>query len=84
MFARGSTWAVVIALTLVALALFTARPSQGAGHEQRHVVQPGETLWGIASEACRGDLRKAVWRIERRNGLSGSPLEPGTVIYLPS
>ena len=75
---------LVTALIAVALALFTARPSQSADREQRHVVQSGETLWGIATAAYGGDPREAVWRIEQRNGLTGRPLEPGTVIYLPS
>ena len=76
-------YAVLLALVLVALALSTARPSRGAAPEARHVVRPGETLWGIAAERYAGDLRGAVWRIEQRNGLTPGPLEPGTVLYLP-
>lgn len=83
MFGRAHFTAVLIALALVALALSTARPSRGASPEARHVVRPGETLWAIAVERYSGDPRAAVWRIERRNGLTGSVLEPGTVLYLP-
>ena len=83
MFAKGFTWVFVIAVIAAALALSTARPSQGAAAERRHVVQAGETLWSIAVGSYGGDPREAVWRIEQRNGLAGRPLQPGTVIYLP-
>lgn len=83
MFDRGTTWLVVIGLAVVALALMTARPSRGAGHERSHVVRPGETLWTIATDAYDDDPREAIWRIEQRNGLAGRTLQPGTVIYLP-
>ena len=83
MFAKGSVWLIVVALLAVALALSTARPSQGAAPERRHLVRPGETLWAIATRAYGGDPREAIWRMEQRNGLGGGPLQPGTVIYLP-
>jgi nucleoid-associated protein YgaU len=83
MFARTSSYLVVLAL-LLALALSLARPSQGAGAESRYVVQAGDTLWSIAAKRYSGDPRKAVWRIEQRNGLTGEVIQPGTVLYLPS
>jgi hypothetical protein len=46
-------------------------------------VRSGETLWSIASARYAGDPRAAIWRIEQRNGLTGEPLQPGTVLYLP-
>jgi nucleoid-associated protein YgaU len=83
MFARLISYPLILAL-LLALALTLARPSQGAGPETRYVVRAGDTLWAIATDRYAGDPRKAVWRIEQRNGLTGRPLEAGTVIYLPS
>jgi nucleoid-associated protein YgaU len=83
MFARSSSYLVVLAL-LLALALSLARPSQGAGADTRYVVRAGDTLWSIASTRYSGDPRKAVWRIEQRNGLAERVLRPGTVLYLPA
>lgn len=70
-------------LIVLAGALAHARSSQGAAREARHVVVPGETLWAIASVRYDGDPRRAVWRIEQRNGLSGADIAPGMILYLP-
>jgi LysM repeat protein len=78
--------AIVVALALVllvAIALGAARPSSGASPETRYVVEPGDTLWGIASEWYADDPRKGVWLIEKRNGLETTNLQPGVELVLP-
>ncbi len=73
----------LLAIVALVLALSVARPSRGAGGEVRHVVEPGETLWAIAEDRYGGDPRAGVWRIQQRNALPASALQPGTVLYLP-
>jgi len=72
----------VVLVTLLA-ALGVARSASGTAPEARHVVREGETLWEIAANRYDGDLRKAVWRIERRNDLRSAVLHPGEVLMLP-
>jgi LysM repeat protein len=78
------TWILLaVVLVLVSAALSNARASKGAGHETRHRVLAGETLWSIAEENYGGDPRKAIWRIQERNGLNGADIRVGMVLYLP-
>jgi nucleoid-associated protein YgaU len=83
MFVRKSQTVLLILVVLIALALFMARPTQSAGPEERYVVQPGDTLWELATERYAGDPREGVWRIKERNGLRTSALTPGAVLVLP-
>ena len=46
-------------------------------------MQPGDTLWAIASSRYAGDPREAIWRIKDANGLESSSLSPGTELRLP-
>jgi nucleoid-associated protein YgaU len=66
------------------LLLAVARPSSGSAPEERYVVRPGDTLWELAAERYGGDPRDGVWRIRERNGLAGTMLPAGTVLYLPA
>lgn len=74
---------LVVSLLVVFVALYAARPTRSAGPETRYVVQPGDTLWTIASERYDGDPRQAIWRIKEQNGLESSALVPGLVLRLP-
>ena len=48
------------------------------------VVQPGDTLWSIASPvAADGDVRAVVREIRELNGLSSARLSPGQTLQLP-
>jgi hypothetical protein len=40
-------------------------------------------LWGIAAARYGGDPREGVWRLQEANGMSGSTLVPGQVIFVP-
>jgi hypothetical protein len=81
---RSRAWIpLVVLLVLASAALSNARTSNGAGHETRHRVRAGETLWEIAATNYAGDPREAIWRIEQRNGLSGADIRAGTVLLLP-
>ena len=80
MFAR-----VLLLLTLAALVVaVAARQSSGAGHQQTIVVQPGDTLWSIATAHFAGDPREGVWQIERRNHLPDATMQPGERLVLPA
>ena len=56
------TWIVIAVLLVVGFAaLSNARVSNGAGHETRHRVRAGETLWSIARRVVPGrDVRPVV------------------------
>jgi nucleoid-associated protein YgaU len=75
--------AITLIVLLVSGVLSNARVSNGAGHETRHRVVAGETLWSIAEASYAGDPREAIWRIEQRNGLTGAEIRAGTVLVLP-
>jgi len=74
---------VVIALAAVLAWAIFVRPTEGASPERVYVVKRGDTLWVVAARTYGGDLRRAVWRIQERNGLSGSLVEPGRRLVLP-
>jgi LysM repeat protein len=74
----------LILLCAVALVVgIAARPSGSAGKPQVYVVKVTDTLWSIASSHYSGDPREGVWRLERRNHLSGTTLVPGQRLVLP-
>ena len=48
------------------------------------VVEPGDTLWSIATTVAEGDdVRVVVDRIQELNGLEGTDVAPGQVLLLP-
>ena len=60
-----------------------ARSSNAHGPRQVVTVRPSQTLWSIAQSHYGGDIRDAVWRIERANHLDGADLRVGETLVLP-
>ncbi len=76
--------AVLAAVALIAaFALSAPRPTSGAAGTTSYVVQPGDTLWAVASAHYDGDPREAIWRIRERNGLDSTLLRPGQLLSMP-
>jgi LysM repeat protein len=74
----------LIVLLLAALAVgLVAHSSRGAGPERTYVVKPTDTLWSIASRTYGGDVREGIWKLEQRNHLATSMLQPGQKLVLP-
>ncbi len=84
MFARSL---IARVLVIVVLAVFLwavfARPSGASGPERSYRVQPGDTLWSIATARYGGDPREGVWKIEQRNHLRDATITPGRRLVLP-
>ena len=78
-------FAKVLAFALAALVLWTvaARPSGAHGDRTVYRVQPYDTLWTIASAHYGGDVREAIWEIQRANHLAGATIHPGQRLVLP-
>jgi LysM repeat protein len=74
--------AVLLLATTFLIGLL-AHPSGGAGKPVRYVVKPTDTLWSIAAEHYSGDPREGVWKLQRRNQLTGTMLVPGQRLVLP-
>ncbi len=74
---------LITTLALIAWA-FLARASHGAGPTVRYTVKPGDTLWVIAARHYAGDPRDAIYRIVKRNHLTGNVIVPGQRLVLPS
>ena len=49
-----------------------------------YVVQPGDTLWGIAATNVQSQaIGKTVWQIRERNGID-PVIQPGQTILVPT
>jgi nucleoid-associated protein YgaU len=74
---------ILIAALAVLVWSAVARSSQAHGAKQVVTVRPFDTLWSIAQQRYGGDVRDAVWRIERANHLPGANVRPGQRLVLP-
>jgi hypothetical protein len=76
--------ALVFALAMGAASGRSAAPAP-AGSATTLTVQPGDTLWAIASRvAPKADPRVVVQQIIDRNRLAGASVQAGQVLVLPS
>lgn len=74
----------LLATTTVAY-LFYANAGAAEPQPHYHTVEPGDTLWHIATEtyAPGEDPRENVEEIRRENGLEGYTIQPGVRLELP-
>jgi nucleoid-associated protein YgaU len=75
----------ILLIAVLAILVWSAgaRSSQAHGAKQVVTVRPFDTLWSIAQRHYGGDVRDAVWRIERGNHLRGADVRPGQRLVLP-
>ena len=79
-------FAKVLALVVAALVVWTiaARPSGAHGDRRRSTASSRTTRSGRSpSTHYSGDVRDAVWRIQKANHLSGATIQPGERLLLP-
>ena len=77
--------AAVAAVSLLGVGLALAAHGSTSTGYSTVVVQPGDTLWSIASEHYPGDdVRVRVDDIEQANGLAGPTIQVGQTLRLPS
>lgn len=73
---------IVLVITFLGWTVL-ARDVGSAGKAQVYVVEPGDTLWSIASARYAGDPREGIWKLQRRNQLAGTTISPGQKLVLP-
>ena len=78
-------WGVVlIAAVCISVGLSKVALGDAGAVQAVVVVQPGDTLWGIASARYPADdVRVRVDQIERLNGLQSPQIEVGETLRLP-
>ncbi|HEX4525159.1 MAG TPA: LysM peptidoglycan-binding domain-containing protein [Gaiellaceae bacterium] len=74
--------ALVVGIAVLAWSA-VARSSTAHGPRQVVTVRPYDTLWSIAERRYGGDVRDAIWRIERANHLRGADVRVGQKLVLP-
>ena len=74
--------ALIVGIAVLAWSAL-ARSSNAHGPRQVVTVQAYETLWTIAQRRYGGDVRDAVWRIEKANHLPGADVRVGQTLVLP-
>jgi LysM repeat protein len=83
---RLRLWGLVL-IAVIAFSVVLAKVALGGGvqTDATVVVQPGDTLWGIATARYPADdVRVRVDEIERLNGLQSPQIRAGEVLSLPA
>ena len=80
---------LVVLVVVVALAVWLGvhvATASGSVEAVVYEVRAGDTVWGIAARTYSADidLRRAVYEIERANGMSAGLLQPGDELVLPA
>jgi nucleoid-associated protein YgaU len=60
-----------------------ARSSNAHGAKQVVTVRAYDTLWSIAEQHYGGDVRDAIWQIEKANHLQSADVRVGQTLVLP-
>ena len=60
-----------------------ARSSTAHGAKQVVTVRAYDTLWSIAEQHYGGDVRDAIWQIEKANRLPSADVRVGQKLVLP-
>jgi len=60
-----------------------ARSSNAHGAKQVVTVRAYDTLWSIAQQHYAGDVRDAIWQIEKANHLQSADVRVGQTLVLP-
>jgi nucleoid-associated protein YgaU len=60
-----------------------ARSSTAHGANQVVTVRAYDTLWSIAEQHYGGDVRDAIWQIEKANHLQSADVRVGQTLVLP-
>jgi nucleoid-associated protein YgaU len=74
--------ALIVGIAVLAWSV-VARSSNAHGPRQVVTVRPYQSLWTIAEVHYGGDVRDAIWRIERANHLTGANVRVGQTLVLP-
>ena len=74
--------ALIVGIAVLAWSV-VARSSNAHGPRQVVTVRPYQSLWTIAEAHYGGDVRDAIWRIERANHLAGANVRVGQKLVLP-
>ena len=80
-----ATLCLVVSAATAAMQTARAQALLQAASWERHVVQSGETVWGLASQSgCDADLQMVVSEILERNGLEHASVSAGQVLLIPN